>query len=203
MKNIILIIIAVFSGLLTANGQVSFKPGIRGGVNFSKLTQMNTDYKTDFYAGIYGRLNIGKAYSLQPEITYSEQGASNVALDYFDFNTNQQIQTNAELDFSYISFALINKFNLQGGLNFQFGPTFDIEAYSHRFSNSTVDLAFVVGFGYRITNSFEIEARLKKGLVDVFDSDYYGGAFFENYSRINTNFLFQVGLSYNFTLLKS
>lgn len=199
MKKTILTIILVFVGLLSVNAQVSFKPGVRGGANFAKLTQTDGDFKTDFYAGIFGELKLGKFYTMQPEIIYTNQGGSNVMVGYYDYNQGQAVIERRDLTFSYISLGIINKLNLPSGVNFHLGPTLDIETNTHRYSNSGVDLAFVFGMAYNITNDLAIEARVKKGIVNVFYSDYYDD-YYNYYDDYHTNFLFQVGLSYTFSL---
>lgn len=200
MKKIIIAIALTFAGITTAEAQVSFKPGIRGGANFSKITQTESDFKPDFYAGIFGELKLGRFYSMQPELTYTSQGGAGIPVGYYDYNLQRDVYEKKDITFSYISFSLINKLNLPSGINFQLGLTFDIEANSNHYSNAGVDLAFVFGLGYNITDNLTIEARVKKGIVDVFESDYYyndGNYFYDDY---NTNFLFQVGVAYSFDL---
>lgn len=200
MKKIFFVMTLLFTGLTTVEAQVSFKPGIRGGANFAKITQTESDFKTDFYVGIFGELKLGRFYALQPEIIYSNQGGSNMTVSYYDYNQVQEIVEKKDITFSYVSIGLVNKLNLPTGINFQLGPTFDIEANTHRYSNVGVDLAFVFGMAYNLTNNLAIEARLKKGIIDVFESDYlYDNGYYE-YDDYNTNFLFQIGLSYTFGL---
>jgi len=200
MKKIFFVMVLLFTGLTTLKAQVSFKPGIRGGANFSKITQTQSDFKTDFYVGILGELKLGRFYSLQPEINYSNQGGANMTVGYYDYNQGQDVVAKKDITFSYISIGLVNKLNLPSGVNFQLGPTFDIEANTHRYSNVGIDLAFVFGMAYNVTDNLAIEARLKKGIVDVFESDYlYYDGYYE-YDDYNTNFLFQIGLSYTFGL---
>ncbi len=200
MKKTLLAIALFFTGLLAVNAQVSFKPGVRGGLNFATLTQTESDYKTDFYVGIFGELKLGRFYTMQPEIIYTNQGASNVMVGRYDYNQGQTITERRDLTFTYISLSLVNKFNLPSGVNFHIGPTFDIEANTNYYSNSGVDLAFVFGIGYNITNDLAIEARLKKGIVDVYYSDYYDDYYYYYHNDYHTNFLFQLGLSYTFSL---
>src|SRR5690554_3335398 len=131
MKKLIFAILLLFTGLATVKAQVSFKPGIRGGANFSKITQTESDYKTDFYVGIFGELKLGRFYSLQPEINYSNQGGANMTVSYYDYNQGQDVVQKKDITFSYVSIGLVNKLNLPSGVNFHLGPTFDIEANTH------------------------------------------------------------------------
>lgn len=202
MRKIILLIALLAMGISAAQAQVSFKPGIRAGANFSKITQTNSDFKTDFYVGVLGELNLGRFYTMQPEINYTRQGASNISMQYYDYQTQVNVYEKRDLTISYVSLSLINKLNLPSGFNFHIGPTIDIETDANRYSNSEVDLAFVFGFGYSVTNNLTFEARIKKGIIDVFESDYFYHNHYDDYNDYNTNLLFQIGLSYTFDLNK-
>lgn len=194
--------------------QVTFRPGVRAGVNFSHFTQSDNYYyynydpyytpynsrrteftsKTDFYAGLYGALNLGRFYTLQPEIDFSRQGAY---IEYFDSNNFRRKE---KIDVSYLSVALINKFRFQN-FNIHVGPSIDFvverprylfnpndpDAFSAPIENE-VDLAFTLGVGYNFTKSLGIEARVKKGIVPVYDMSDWG----------NTNVVFSAGLTYTF-----
>lgn len=199
MKKSLFIVVLCFLVFVESQAQVSFSPGLRGGANFSKITQTESSFKTDFYIGAIGALRLGKVYTLQPEITYTNQGANNVRIfdDHF-YNGDYQPQLKS-VTISYVSVAIINKLSLADNINFHLGPVFDIEAGRNYYSNVPIDFAFTAGLGYNITNNLAIEGRIKKGIVDVFDSYYI----YSNSSSIgsyNTNFLFQLGLSYTFAL---
>ena len=201
MRKIWIATILAFAGITVANAQVSFKPGVRAGLNLAKITQVEADFKPDFYAGIFGELKFGRLYSLQPELTYTRQGGAGIILSgEYDSRTNQNIVYEGDVSLSYISLSAVNKLNLPGGLNFQLGPTFDVITDSSRYANTEADLAFIFGIGYDITKNFTVEARIKKGIVDVFDSDYFYN--YDDYynTNYNTNFLFQIGAAYSFDL---
>lgn len=52
MKKVTLIAFVLFIGLITSQAQVRVSPGIRGGLNFSTLTNVeDNSSKTDFYLG--------------------------------------------------------------------------------------------------------------------------------------------------------
>lgn len=206
MKKSIIVVLLCFFGMAQMNAQVTFRPGIKGGVNFSHFTQTErTDEKftskTDFYAGVFGALKLTKIYTLQPELVYSRQGAKR---EYFDVNNIRREET---LDVSYLSIAVANKFTFKN-FNFQVGPAIDIkvndsqkdivsndgeEYYEFNYNPySGIDIAFFAGVGYDFTKNFGLEARIKKGIVpvnDTWDSE-------DNY----TNVVFQVGATYTFDI---
>lgn len=202
MKKSLFITVLCLLAMIETQAQVSFSPGLRGGANFSKITQTESSFKTDFYIGGYGALKLGKLYTLQPEITYSNQGGNDIEIHNYNFETNQSNVRFETVTISYVSVGIINKFNFNEQVNFHLGPLIDIQTGRNIYSNSEVDLAFTAGLGYNITNSLAIEGRIKKGIVDVFDS-YYQSSNSPFVGSYNTNFLFQLGLSYTFEMQNS
>ncbi|MCG2610954.1 PorT family protein [Flavobacterium sp. SM15] len=198
MKKSIIVALFCFFGLTQINAQVTFRPGVKAGLNFSHFTKgdnynsydpygnysnqsrRNFDTKTDFYIGLYGALKLSRFYTLQPEINYSRQGAS------YDYVVNNQARTQ-KLDVSYLSLGIANKFTFDK-FNFHVGPTIDFVVEDNFDPDSEVDLAFFLGAGYNFTKNFGIEARIKKGIVPVLD-----------FSDSNhTNVVIQTGITYTF-----
>lgn len=194
MRRIFIIAMLAFFGMIQA--QVTFKPGLRGGVNFSHFTkgdnytyfngveyvddQKDFSSKTDFYLGFYGALHLTKYYTLQPEVDYTRQGSS--------YNDLSGYKT--QLDVSYLSFAIANKFTFTDKFNVHLGPTIDFQVDDNFNTDSEVDFAFFLGAGYNFTKNFGIEARVKKGIIPVLD-----------YSNSNhTNVVFSFGATYTFDL---
>ncbi|WPO80150.1 outer membrane beta-barrel protein [Flavobacterium sp. KACC 22761] len=190
--------ILFFIVLQQAQSQVSFNPGLRGGLSFSTISETKSTYKTDFYVGAFGEINITKIYALQPEISYSRQGSDNVGY-YFD-NAEPRTVKFRDLQLGYLSFTLLNKFTFGPGIQIQFGPAVDVlvndnldkvEMYN--------DLSLITGLAYRLPSGLTFEARLKKGLFDVFDSSYYNDKNdYYLFGSYNTNVNIQLGISYAF-----
>lgn len=200
MKKLFIAAVIGLFALSQAEAQVSFRPGVRGGVNFSHFTKGDSytdfyydgsDYvytnnrrdfgsKTDFYLGIYGALKLSKVYTLQPEIDYSRQGAT------YDYVSNGIFYTD-DLNVSYLSVAVVNKFTFNK-FNVHVGPTVDFVVENDFDTDSDIDFAFQLGAGYDFTKNFGIEARVKKGVIPVLDfSD-------SNHSNV----VFSVGATYTF-----
>ncbi|SDQ52659.1 Outer membrane protein beta-barrel domain-containing protein [Chryseobacterium soldanellicola] len=201
MKKLTFLLIILISSLSFA--QVTFSPGIRAGLNLAKFTQSDngiynwfdeepdpyysnyqkeeTDFIADFYVGFFGNIRFAKFYALQPELNYSRQGSKiKVANETY------------EPKISYLSLQLVNKFYFQK-FNIHVGPSIDFALEDNGFNPSNnVDLGFLLGVGYDITNNFGIEARVKKGIVEV----AYSGD--EN----RTNVLLQAGVYYTFNTKK-
>lgn len=201
-----------------ADAQVTFRPGIRAGVNMSHFTQGDYSYtneyyfdvngnyipyvndseftnKTGFYVGFYGALRLTKYYTLQPEVTYSNQGSTYrapvpMASPQFGYYNNNNYYPR-KLDVSYLSVALVNKFTFNDKFNVHLGPTIDFVVDRNYPVYNDVDLAFTLGAGYNFNSNFGIEARVKKGIVPAIN-DNSGGD--------HTNVVFSFGATYTFNV---
>ncbi|WP_029271415.1 outer membrane beta-barrel protein [Flavobacterium sp. KJJ] len=192
--------ILFFVVLLQAKAQVVFKPGFRGGFSFSNISEMNSDYKTDFYLGGFGEINIRKHYALQPEMTYIRQGANNLARIYYADDVKKVEYRDLQL--GYVSFAMMNKFTFGPGIQLQFGPSLDILVNNNLVRRKTYnDAAILVGFAYCFPSGLSIEGRIKKGLYDVLESSYYNNDDSNNriFGDYNRNVNFQFGIAYAFS----
>ncbi|MDR7208601.1 outer membrane beta-barrel protein [Flavobacterium piscis] len=199
MRKLSVIAFVLFVSIM--NAQVTFKPGLRAGATFSTFSNTRSDYKTDFYIGGFGEIKLTKIYTLQPEITYSQQGSDNVKT-FVSYNSGQDVVESRDLEIDYLSIAMINKFTFNGGFQVQVGPTLDFRLRDNLiYEKSDIDLAFITGIGYRLPSGLTFEARFKKGLIDVLNSDFYGSKsdnrdyWFGDY---NTNISFQLGISFPF-----
>ncbi|PTT03833.1 hypothetical protein DBR27_10085 [Flavobacterium sp. HMWF030] len=199
MRKITVIAFFLFASIMSA--QVTFKPGLRAGASFSNFSNIRSDYKTDFYVGGFGEIKLTKFYTLQPEITYSQQGADNVKT-IIRYNNGQDVIESRNLEIDYLSLAMINKFTFNGGFQLQVGPTLDFRIQDNLlYQKSDVDLAFIMGIAYKLKSGLTFEARFKKGLVDVLDSDIYESSRDNDefwLADYNTNISFQLGISYPF-----
>ncbi|AIG30986.1 hypothetical protein IA01_11210 [Flavobacterium psychrophilum] len=207
MKKLFIVAIIALLGVVQAEAQVTFKPGLRGGLNFAHFTKgdyyndsstnINVDKfssKTDFYLGFYGALHLTKYYTLQPEIDYSNQGST---INYIDRNN---ISRDTKLNASYLSIAVINKFTFNK-FNVLLGPSLDFVVDKNFHVENDVDLTFQLGAGFDITKNFGIEARIKKGIVPAYKSNNYNGVGYYSNSRADhTNVVFSLGATYTFDI---
>jgi hypothetical protein len=190
----LIVILFAFFGSFQTQAQVTFRPGLRGGANFSHFTKgnyyysnaipnnVNYDTHTDFYIGFYGALKLSKYYTLQPEIDYSAQGS--------DYSSSNNGSANFKVD--YLSFEVLNKFTFNDQFNIHFGPTLDFVVSKNFNTEADADMAFVLGAGYNFTPNFGLEARVKKGIIPVFYSDL------DNTNTNHTNVVFSLGATYTF-----
>src|SRR5690606_4003628 len=121
-KIILLVVAMVAASQLFAQKRVS--PGIRAGVNVATLSNINADFKADFYAGGILSLHLGERYTLQPELIYTRQGANNVT--FVDEETGDPTgQENVTIQ--YLSLGVINKFYFVEGFHGLIGPSLDMK----------------------------------------------------------------------------
>lgn len=210
IKKTPLILFFILLIVMKTQAQVTFKPGIQAGINISKLTDSNLGNKTDFYIGGFGALKFSKFYTLQPELTYSRQGAKGNAkmgsTSYYDATTNNYItiynEGSVDVSLHYISAITINKLNFNDNFYVVAGPFFDIlvadtfkvepKGNERSFTKGgDIDLGIIGGLGYSLKNGVSFEARVKKGLTNSYSNDY-------SYGNDNTNLVFQFGATYTF-----
>jgi hypothetical protein len=196
MKKVFLIILITF--FCTAQAQTKeqkFNLGVRGGLNYSNISGLNSHYKTAYYAGIYGYVAFTEHYALQPELTISQQGTENAT--YTGGTTNTPVNYAHNFNLKYATFSIINKFTFADKFNLMVGPSVDFATGDKTYLNSDIDVAISVGFGVKATKNLGIEVRFKKGLFDITDYGNNNDWFLVDY-QYNTNILFQLGATYTF-----
>jgi len=196
MKKVTLIAFVLFIGLITSNAQVRVNPGIRGGLNFSTLTNVeDNSSKTDFYLGGLVNIKFNKYFSLQPEITYSRQGDEG---RYFEDGRSYS----EKYELNYLTLGAVAKFNFGGkGFHILGGPSLDFKIGDNYINTNpeNFDLAIVGGVGYTLPNGLTFEARIKQGLMDIYGYDgIYDGDYY--YDDVILNQVFQIGISYTFNV---
>ena len=199
-KYIIILLIALLYSVEAESQSQKFKFGIRGGFNYSNITNLTSNYKFGGFGGVFGELALTKHYALQPELSFSQQGTTN-AKKITNSNTQSYYTISYEdIDINYISIAVVNKFTFADKINLLVGPSIDFLTVNKYGLNSNPDLSIVVGFGIKLTDNFSLEARFKKGIVDVVDYGEYQTSDNFLFGDYNTNVLFQLGATYTFDL---
>lgn len=213
MKKILIIACFVLIGITQLKAQVTIKPGVKSGVNFSRLTNFDSDFKTGFYLGGLLTIKFNKLYTLQPELLYSQQGATRTyhfeVLNQYNpdllFYSNSK--TNYKID--YLSLSAINKFYFGDGFHFAVGPSLDFKVNDNfqqdYWSKNPIgfDFAIIGGVGYSFSNGLSFDARFKQGMIDIYGNNYNTNIDNNNngnYDEVVLNQSFQLGLSYIFDL---
>jgi len=183
-----------------AQAQTKVSPGLRTGLNICRITQTKFDRRADFYIGGFVAIKFSPYYTMQPELTYSRQGATGVSY-FYDEALGVNIPAEDNISIQYLSFAFVQKFTINNRFNVHLAPTMDVETGSNISTNSDIDLGVLAGVGYTLPFGLTIEARVKKGLIDVVHSaDYNNPSDIYYVDNYNTNFIYQVGVSYNFEM---
>lgn len=209
MKKLIIALLMVIGIASSSQAQLTLKPGIRAGVNFSKLTNYDTDFKTGFYVGGELALKFNKLYTLQPELVYSRQGGNSRGqyiynIDDMLFYSDNKIKYTID----YVSLSAINKFHFGTGFHLLVGPSLDFKV-NDNFENNFYsdgepigfDFSLVGGFGYSLPNGLSFEARFKQGMVDIYGNNYNMNVDQNNngnFDEVVLNQSFQLGISYTF-----
>ena len=188
-----------------AQAQVKIQPGVKAGLNLATFTDRNMDTKADFYVGGLVGIKLASFYTLQPEITYTRQGAkANYLIGYPNVEpapaTGEQ-----DLSVSYLSFAVMNKFRIVEGFHGIVGPSIDFRLSdnfdSSIYSDDLMDFDFALngGLGYTLPIGLTFEARYKLGLVDIFGDIYHDDYYYEddNFDLV-LNSVIQLGVTYTF-----
>lgn len=189
-----------------SHAQKKAKLGIKIGANYSTIldpkeeTSNRNEFKpkTSIYIGAFLDIKRSDFYTLQPELVYSNQGGKAKFLENEDVNLH------------YICLTIANKFFIlkDEGLHLIVGSSIDFNLEDNFVSleNMTtsnyflIDFAFFGGLGYQFKSGLTIEFRYKRGILDVFDDDYF--LIFPS-DIGNKNSLFQFGLAYKFNLKKN
>lgn len=200
-KNVLLLAAVAFVATAPLYAQKKVSPGIRAGVNVATLSNIDADFKTDFYAGTILSLNLAQRYTLQPELIYTRQGANNVV--FVDEETGQP-NRQEDVTIQYLSLGVVNKFYFVDGFHGLVGPSLDMKIGKNfpriDFDDDDyggVDLGIALGLGYTLPFGLTVEGRFKTGLLDAFNNDYFLGIF-DDPDKVSLNRLFQIGLSYSF-----
>lgn len=201
MKRITFLLLVAMAAAAPLFAQKKVSPGIRAGVNVATLSNINADFKADFYAGGILSLNLGQRYTLQPELIYTRQGANNVT--FMDAESGEPTgQENVTIQ--YLSLGVVNKFYFVEGFHGLIGPSLDMKIGKNfpriDFDDDDyggVDLGISLGLGYTLPIGLTVEGRFKTGLLDAFNNDFFLGMF-DDPDDVSLNRVFQLGLSYSF-----
>jgi len=183
MKKLALVLTVFTASIFGVNAQIQF--GVKAGANFANLTNLDGSKSlVNFNGGLLVKIPVADAFSVQPEVVYSGQGAKG---------------DGGKLALNYINIPVLATYTLPVGLNFQTGPQLGLllsakskadggesEDVKDGFKSTDVSWAFGAGFTIPEVN-LGINARYNLGLTNIIKE---GGS--------SKNTVFQVGLYYMF-----
>jgi hypothetical protein len=202
MKNqLFTIVLLITTSLSFSQSKTTF--GIKGGANVSNISSAGLDSKTNGYFGAFFNVHVSDVYEFQPELVYSNQGGT------YKFNNDQSIYV------EYISIGVANKFFVDGsnGFHIIIVPTLDFDIddtliglinRNGDYGNDAtfIDLTIGAGFGYEFSNGLTIEARYKRGLIDVYSGEFHDFESERYENEVQLNSVFQIGIVYKFNFSK-
>lgn len=146
------VLISIFFVAIQANSQ-SLSLGIKGGMNYSSISELNSDGRLGFTGGAFVGLRFN-ALALQTEFLFSQQGG-------------RFLENDIETD--YLLVPVIAKLNFLRIFNLQFGPQFSyLLNGSEVLESEKIDLSGAVGLGLSLSSSFHIDMRYNFGFTDAF-----------------------------------
>ena len=196
----------VFVSLVTFNMSNSQSFGIKAGLNLSDLTgDINTkpDFRVSFHLGVAAEFKISDVLSFQPELIYSQQGASR---SYKDQDPNVSYKDKIKYDYLNIPFKF--KYYLTKTLSLEAGPNFGLllsskNEFEITSNGENVQSSYTVehiknsrfglslGIGYLFDNGFNLGATYDFDLSNIAKEDSDG-----NYKLKNS--VFQIFVGYFF-----
>ena len=191
MKKISVLILALVVGSALFAQAPNF--GIKGGINLAKLANHpnDPDWRLGWNAGLLAHIHVTPAFSLQPEVVYSSQGAK-----FSDFVNGEDLN----LKLNYVNIPVLLQYNFNNGFRLQGGPQIsfltgvadkvgDVELNSVDSDDfKTIDFSIPLGISYLSFSGFGVDARYNLGVTNVV----------ENSTRNIRNSVFQFGLFYLF-----
>lgn len=203
MKKLVLSAAVAVLGLVGVDAQISMESvevGARAGYNYSTLLGDQADDldikgKSGYHIDLFAEVPISERFSVQPEVSYSAQGAK-----------LKLITGEATLKTQNINIPVLAKVYIADGFNVQAGPQLGINTgskleYDGSLVNtsgelgddalSTVNFGLVFGAGYKMAEGVTIDARYNLGLTNAFNEDILA----MDKAR---NGVFQIGVGYQF-----
>ncbi len=190
MKKIIVGIVALITSSATMAQVPKF--GIKGGVNFATITSnygASYDFKVGYHLGLLAHIHVTPAFSLQPEVYYSTQGAK---LGSNGSGTDKLL-------LNYVNIPVLLQYNFDNGFRLQGGPQLGIQTLAKEKNGSletdlsssykTLDFSVPLGLSYLGYSGFGVDARYNLGVSNIIN----GSGNFKQHNSV-----IQAGLFYLF-----
>jgi hypothetical protein len=219
MKKTILSLALLAGAAGAANAQTGIKVGLKGGFNgatFSGADSKGSEYKAGFAAGALINFGVSDNFSIQPELLYSQKGAS---VDNYQGTNNLTLKSTL----GYLDVPIMFRYNIgEDGKGFfvELGPQGSFVLHNRDFfqssgnkqteNTSTNDLNKVVigyagGIGYQLTSGLSLGLRYTGDFSKVYKDGQSttlkaasgtSAPFVQNPVVQNSVFQFQVGYAF-------
>lgn len=198
------LLLFLFTG---SNAQVTLRPGVRAGANFSQITRTYYEPRTDFYFGALGEIQLNNTFFLQPEIGFSRQGVKGEVYRLPEQGETDKVLIRKNIESNYLTWGVTGKLAFSRAVRILFGGSVEQSLEGREAIKplrSTMDISLMAGAEYRFPFGLGVEFRLKRGTHDMIDSREY-----ETFSSNrwlagdrNLNLVMQAGLNYAFPLTR-
>ena len=139
------------------------KFGLKAGLNMATVTNSGGDLKAGFNGGALAHIHITPAFSLQPEVVYSNQGT--------------KYSSDSKLILNYVNIPLLLQYNFDNGFRLQGGPQLGIMTEAKQKLGSveadvsdnynTLDFSIPLGVSYLSYSGLGVDARYNLGITNV------------------------------------
>lgn len=218
MKTFFFLFSILFS--VYSHSQSKFSFGVKAGLNFAYATGEASDSnsslgydegRTSFHVGLLSELAVSEKFSIQPELIYSQVGASY----FYDNRSSDGARVDSELNLDYITLPIFAKFNVYKGFSLEVGPqlgyilrseienetltsgfivpqTLTVENTDIKEDINNFDFGMAFGSSYELNNGLLLQARYVLGLTEVFKNNNHTA------STDLKNAVFQISVGYKF-----
>ncbi|MEM6687277.1 MAG: porin family protein [Bacteroidota bacterium] len=176
-----------------------FSFGVRGGYNLAGIQGDNANgfqMRHGFHIGIVTEIKITNTFSVQPEISYSQQGSDQSSV--FIFEEFPLIDTALEARYNYLNVPVLAKYYVFKGFSVEVGPQVGfllsaevddgMQVVSAKDQIKTIDVGVTIGIGYKLTNGLNFGVRYNAGFTNINDVS--------NTNTKNNNGVMQLSIGY-------
>lgn len=179
-KSFTLLLAACFFCYLSAHAQTTFHLGVKGDIDLTNISGngMSKSLKTDYEAGVFGEINFGQKWGIQPEVMYSRRDAK-ISDDFPKYYINE-VSTDYKntVKLNYIVVPIMAKYNISNLFTVNLGPQFGFKMYddedllkSGKPAFKDLDFGIAGGLTLNVSESFKFYTRYYQGLSNINNID--------------------------------
>ena len=182
------ILLTLCASLFLITSVSAFSPfGVKIGVNGGNMLNLpegaNNTTKMSFYAGVFTKFDMGRRFSLQPELVYSRQGARLSPMQLFPDESGQLIdlgELNKQIRLNYINIPIVVSYKVWEDLFVSVAPQLGINLNAidrTKYNDYTAttklngirrcDFSLGVGLGYQIWSKLDVTVRYNLGFTNI------------------------------------
>jgi len=177
MRKIVFVLLVFVTCFASAQ---EFSLGFRGGYSLAGIQGDNTNgfnMRHGFHLGIMSEVTLTNTFSIQPEISYSQQGANQNSV--FVFEEFPLLDGELEVRYNYINVPIMAKYYVVKGFSIELGPQLGFLLSAEQEDEGqdidvkdrlkSFDFGVNVGVGYKLENGLNFGLRYNAGLTNIND----------------------------------